>query len=122
MATVKKKKIEKFVTSCSMVFKAYDYEVIVSKNKSNLWHFTANKKDKKYVVYCAPDINKVKGIIKVALGKVPKDTKLVVICENHTEEQLEVAKQSDYTLVTLHKIKHFGTELIEAKAREDSAA
>jgi hypothetical protein len=94
------------------------YEVVISKNKANLWHFTAAKKDKKYVVYCAPELAKVKGIIKVALKKVPKDSKLVVVCSKHTDEEKSTASENDYTLVTLETIKQYGTEMIEAKSRE----
>lgn len=114
----KKKKVDQLVTSCSMVFKSYMYEVVISKNKANLWHFTASKKDKKYVVYCAPELAKVKGIIKVALKKVPKDSKLVVVCSKHTDEEKNTASENDYTLVTLETIKQYGTEMIEAKSRE----
>lgn len=112
----KKKKVDQLVTSCSMVFKSYLYDVVISKNKANLWHFTASKKDKKYVVYCAPELGKVKGIIKVALKKVPKDCKLVVVCSNHTEEEKSTAAENDYTLVTLERIKEYGTEMILAKS------
>ncbi|WP_157680037.1 hypothetical protein [Bacteriovorax sp. DB6_IX] len=114
----KKKKVDQLVTSCSMVFKSYLYEVVISKNKANLWHFTASKKDKKYVVYCAPELDKVKGIIKVALKKVPKDSKLVVVCSGHSEAEKSSAEESDYTLVTLETIKQYGTEMIEARSRE----
>jgi phosphoglycerate dehydrogenase-like enzyme len=76
------------------------------------------KKDKKYVVYCAPELAKVKGIIKVALKKVPKDSKLVVVCLNHTDEEKNMANENEYTLITLNKIKEYGTEMIDAKSRE----
>ncbi|OIQ20457.1 MAG: hypothetical protein BM556_00515 [Bacteriovorax sp. MedPE-SWde] len=117
----KKKKVDQLVTSCSMVFKSYLYDVVISKNKANLWHFTATKKDKKYVVYCAPELAKVKGIIKVALKKVPKGSKLVVVCPNHTEDDKKTAEENEYTLITLTKIKDYGTEMLEAKSRDTVA-
>jgi hypothetical protein len=111
------KKIKDFVTSCTMVFKSYNYNVIESRNKSNLWHFSADKDDKKYVIYCAPDINKVTGIIKVALKKIPKDSRLVVICTGYNDEQYNESTELDYTLITLETIENYGTSMIEARSR-----
>ena len=78
----RKQLVEEFVNSCTLVFKSFEYDVVISKNKSNLWHYTATKKEKKYVVYCAPEIKKVKGLLKVAVNKIPKEHKLVVICND----------------------------------------
>ena len=113
----KKKKIKEFVTSCTFVFKSFDYEVIESKNKANLWHFTAIKDAKKYVIYCAPDLSKVKGIIKVALKKVPNKTRLVVICTNHDDDEYQEAQDCNYALITLTKIKNYGDSMLEAQQK-----
>lgn len=114
----KKQKVDQLITSCSMVFKSYLYEVVISKNKANLWHFTASKKDKKFVVYCTPDITKVRGIIKVALKKIPGDSKLVVICSGYENEDLKQATEFNYTLITLETIKQYGADMIDARTRD----
>lgn len=99
----------------------FEHEVVISKNKANLWHFTAKRKDKKYLVYCAPNLSKVKSIIKIALKKVPADSKLVVICNTYTDEEKNLADNSNYSLVDIHTLKKYGTEMLDAKT-EDSAA
>ncbi|EQC43977.1 hypothetical protein [Bacteriovorax sp. Seq25_V] len=113
----KKQKVDQLITNCSMVFKSYLYEVVISKNKANLWHFTASKKDKKYVVYCAPDIAKVRGIIKVALKKIPGDSKLVVICNGFEDEDSKQAEEFNYSILTISTIKQYGTSMIEARTQ-----
>ena len=114
----RKQLVQEFVNSCTLVFKSFEYDVVISKNKSNLWHYTAAKQDKKYVVYCAPEIKKVKGLLKVAINKIPKDHRLVVICNQIDASDEEFAEGFDFTLVTLEKIKNYGEALLEAQIRE----
>lgn len=114
----KKIKVEQLITSCSMVFKSYLYDVVISKNKANLWHFTAAKKDKKFVVYCTADITKVRGIIKVALKKIPSDSRLVVICSEYETEDYNQSVEGNYSLVTLAMIRQYGADMINARTNE----
>ena len=114
----RKQLVEEFVNSCTLVFKSFEYDVVISKNKSNLWHYTATKREKKYVVYCAPEIKKVKGLLKVAVNKIPKEHKLVVICNDFDEADDLFSQGLNFKLVTLSKIKKFGEDLLEAKVRE----
>ncbi|MFG1482515.1 hypothetical protein ABMA79_10915 [Halobacteriovorax sp. HFRX-2_2] len=116
-----KKIIKGFITQCTMVFKSYEYHVVESKNKSNLWHFSVSKDDKKYVVYCTNSLEKVQGIIKIALKKLPEDTKLVVICDNFSPEDRTKAESNSYTITDLGTIKKYGIDLLEAKQRETLA-
>lgn len=113
----KKLKVEQLITSCSMVFKSYLYDVVISKNKANLWHFTAAKKEKKFVVYCTADITKVRGIIKVALKKIPADSKLVVICSEYENEDFKQSIEGNYSLVTLSMIRQYGADMISAQTK-----
>ncbi len=96
----------------------FDHDVTISKNKANLWHFTAKRSDKKYLVYCAPNLTKVKSIIKIALKKVTSDSKLVVICNTFTQEEKQLAEGLNYTLVDIHTLKKYGTDMLETKASE----
>jgi len=110
-----KKAIEKYITTCTTTFKMYDHEVTISKNKANLWHFSAKRDENKYLVYCAPQLSKVKSIIKIALKKVPEDSRLVVICNAYTGEELEQAENLNYTLVDIATLQKYGTAMLEAK-------
>ncbi len=100
----------------------FDHEVIISKNKANLWHFTAKRNEKKYLVYCAPNLSKVKSIIKIALKKVPADSKLVVICNAFTADEKALADDSNYALVDMSTLKKYGMEMLEAKSDLPMAA
>jgi hypothetical protein len=95
----------------------FNHEVIISKNKANLWHFTAKNDDKKYLVYCAPQLSKVKSIIKIALKKVPKGARLVVICNTYTPEEEQTASDLEYALMDIHTLQKYGTEMLEAKSK-----
>ena len=112
--------LKKFITSCSLTFKAFDHEIVMSQSKSTLWNFTAHhyQNEKNYAVYCAPKINSAKALIKVALKKVPKDTRLVVVTSSYTPEEKVQADREGYALVTLDKLSQYGTEMIEIKERE----
>ncbi len=118
MCVSTKKQIDKYITTCTTIFKMFDHDVAISKNKANLWHFTARRTDKKYLVYCAPNLTKVKSIIKIALKKVTAEAKLVVICNTFTDEERELAEQLNYTLVDIHTLKKYGTDMLETKAKE----
>lgn len=113
-----KRQIEKYITTCTTTFKMFDHEVIISKNKANLWHFTAKNGDKKYLVYCAPQLSKVKSIIKIALKKVPQGSRLVVICNTYTSEEEQAATDLEYALMDIHTLQKYGTEMLEAKSSE----
>lgn len=111
-----KKQIDKYITTCTTIFKMFEHEVMISKNKANLWHFSAKRMDKKYLVYCAPNLTKVKSIIKIALKKVTSDSKLVVICNTFTMEEKQIAEDLNYTLVDIHTLKKYGTDMLETKS------
>lgn len=108
---------KKFITSCTLTFKAFDHTVVVSKNKSTMWNFTAlnKRKGKTYAVYCAPRLGSAKVLIKLALKKVPKDSRLIVVTTEFNEEERIQAEQDGYTLVTLALLSKYGTEMLEAK-------
>jgi hypothetical protein len=113
----KAKVLEKFITQCSLTFKAYDHEVIISKSKSNLWHFTTNYNNKQFMIYCAPNLTKVKSIIKIALKKVPNNSRLVVVCSTHTKEEKQNAEELNYCLLDITTLQRYGNDMLEAKTR-----
>ena len=117
-----KKIIKGFITQCTLVFKSFDYNVVESKNKQNLWHFSVTKDEKKYVVYCTNSLDKVQGIIKIALKKIPEGTRLVVICNDFTDEDRTKAEANKYTITSLGTIKQYGVDMLDAKQRAQKLA
>lgn len=114
-----KKQLEKFVTTCTLTFKAFDHDVHISRNKANLWHFTSTspRSEKKYMVYCTEDITKVRSLIKIATNKVPKGCRLVVVTMQITDEDLNEAEIHGYTVVSHQELKQYGAQMLEAKAQ-----
>ena len=111
--------LRKFINTCSITFKAYEHEVVISKNKANLWHFsTTMSNGKKFMVYCAPQLGKVRSIVKIALKKIPADSRLVVICENLSDKDRVEADTQGYCLVDIGTLQKYGTDMIDAKMRD----
>ncbi len=121
MKSKKSKVLDQFITRCSLTFKSYEHEVIVSKSKSNLWHFSTSFNSKKYMVYCAPSLAKVKSIIKIALKKIPAGSRLVVVCNTHTKEEKESAENVGFCLLDIGTLQRYGNDMLEAKSREAEA-
>lgn len=114
--------VKNFITSCTLTFKAFEHEVIISKNQTTMWNFMAvnKRRDKVYAVYCAPRLSSAKALIKVALKKVPADTRLVVVTSSYTDEEYEQANKDGYSLVTLSMLSKYGTEMLEIKQKEEA--
>lgn len=112
--------LKSLITTSTITFKAFDYEVIMSKNKTNLWHFSAISPagGKKYIIYCTPEFAKVRRLIQIALKKCPADSKLVVICAGHDQTEWLEAQAEGFSLLDLKTLKEYGTAVIEAKDRE----
>ncbi len=103
-----------------MCFKVFDYQVKMTESKSSLWNFvtTNPKTDKKYVVFCTPSATKVKGLIKVALKKLPKEHRLVVVAIDFNDEELKAAQENDYCLVTYNSLNDFGQQMLDIKNQD----
>ncbi|MBT3583910.1 MAG: hypothetical protein HN509_03305 [Halobacteriovoraceae bacterium] len=114
------KTLAKYITACSLTFKAFNYSVVPIKSKSTLWNFTcANPKgDKHYCVYCVPALVKAANLLKVAIKKLPKAHRLVVVTHEHSDKDLEVAAKIGYTLITLQCLKDYGTKMLEIREKE----
>lgn len=112
--------LRKFITTCTLTFKAFDFDVTMSEGKSSLWNFTTSNvsNDKKYAVFCTSKVSKVKGLIKVAIKKLPKDHRLVVVTESHTSEELDQANEQNFCLVSLETLNQYGQEMLEIRERE----
>ena len=110
-----------FINICSVTFKAFDYSVSMSKNKTTLWHFIAtsskDKNLKQYAVMCAPNLTKSKALIKVARGKTI-DQRLVVVTSNYSDDDLEKSRKEDYCLVSIVELKKYGDEMLSIRERE----
>lgn len=110
--------LRKFINACSLTFKSYEHEVVISKNKANLWHFsTTMNNGKKFMVYCAPQLGKVKSIIKIALKKIPPNSRLVVVCESYSESDRSIADEQGFCLIDIETLQKYGTDMIDAKMR-----
>jgi hypothetical protein len=114
------KQLEQFINSCTLTFKAFDFDVHVTKSKANLWHFISSnpRSQRKYQVYCTADISKVRSLVQIAMRKIPKGSRLVVITNEFTPEDSALADEYGYTLVRHIDLKKYGAEMLEAKARE----
>jgi len=113
--------LEDFITSCTITFKAFDFKTEISKSKAKIWHFIAEnpRNDKKYAVYCVPEIKKIKSLVKIAIRKLPALTRLVIITPNHDDEDLAQSFELGYTLLTLEILNQFGQEMLTI--REDQS-
>lgn len=116
--------LKKFVTTCTVTFKTFNFAIVMSKAKTNLWHFSASNPDgdKNYVVMCIPKLTNGKSLIKVALKKVPEQKKLVVICDKYSDSDLKEAQVGGYSLVTLKDINRYGEEMLEILERDSFSA
>lgn len=112
--------LKTFISKTTIVFKTFDFSVKRTINNSEIWNFSAISPngDKKYVVYCAPDISKAKGIVKIALKKTPAGHRLVVVCENHESQDLQDSTDDDYCLVTFDKLNEYGVEMLDIIEKE----
>ncbi|MAF78546.1 MAG: hypothetical protein CME63_08195 [Halobacteriovoraceae bacterium] len=109
-----------FILKCSMCFKVFDYHVTMTESKASVWNFvtTSPRTNKKYAVFCTPSVNKVKGLIKVALKKLPTEHRLVVVSLKHNEDELKFAEEQDYCLVTYETLNDFGQQMLEIKNQD----
>lgn len=107
--------LEKFISSCSITFKAFDHEVVMNKSKTTIWHFTSfsQRQNKKYMVYCVPDIKKARSLIQVAMRKVPKDARLVVVCSQFSQSDQQDAIERKYCLITIEVLRQYGAEMLD---------
>lgn len=113
----------KFVTKCTLTFKAFDFDVTMSEGKSTLWNFIAfnPNNQKRYAVFCTSKVSKVKGLIKVALKKLPQDHRLVVVVEDHNEEEVKQADEQGFCLVGLGTLDEYGQEMLEIRGMSPKA-
>lgn len=112
----------KFITTCTLTFKAFDFDVTMSESKSTLWNFIAfnPNNQKRYAVFCTPSVSKVKGLVKVALKKLPADHRLVVVAESTQQEEVVAADEQGFCLVSLNTLNEYGQEMLEIREKESS--
>lgn len=110
----------KFITTCTLTFKAFDFDVTMSEGKSTLWNFIAfnPNNQKRYAVFCASSVQKVKGLIKVALKKLPSEHRLVVVTETHSDQEINDANELGFCLVSLGTLDEYGQEMLEIREKE----
>lgn len=120
----KKEIMKKFIASCTITFKAFEYSCDLAKSSASIWNFVATNQsgEKVYAVYCAPKLDKAHSLIRLAKKKLKPNMKLVVVTESHTEEELENSRGEGYALVSLGVLNKFGEEMIHVRAREAEQA
>lgn len=106
--------LEKYISACSITFKAFDHEVVMNKSKTTIWHFTSfsERQNKKYMVYCVPDMKKARSLIKIAIRKVPSDARLVVVCSQFTQSDQQDAMEKNYCLISIDVLRKYGAEML----------
>lgn len=115
--------IKKFITTCTVSFKAFDYRCELSKSTATIWNFVASSPngEKVYAVYCAPRLEKARSLIKIAKKKMKGNMRLVVVTQSHTDEELENSREDGYALVAIDTLNKYGEEMIEIRAKEAEA-
>lgn len=116
----KKEIIKKFVTSCTVTFKAFEYRCELAKSSATIWNFIATNEsgDKVFAVYCAPQLEKSQSLIRLAKKKLKPNMRLVVVTQDHSEQQLETSRVDGYALVALDALNKFGEDMIHVRAKE----
>lgn len=115
--------LKTFIAKTTIVFKTFDFNVKMTKNNAAIWNFaTSNPEgDKKYVVFCSPELEKAKGIIKIALKKLPSSHRLVVVCSNFKNEDYQESLIHDYCLITFDKLNEYGVEMLDVLEKEEKS-
>ncbi len=115
-------KLQGFITSCTITFKTFGFDITMNKAKTTVWNFTAfnPKGDKKYCVLCSSSITKSKGLIKVASKKLPPEHRLVLIVDSHSEQELADASKQNYTLVSLETLNNYGEEMLRVREAQNA--
>lgn len=113
------KDLQKFIIDCFETFIAFEHKITKS-NKPAAWNFSTVSKngDKQYVVHCTLQLEHSKALIKAALNQKPKNSRLVVICKEHTDADWDEADKMDYCLTTIKIIKKFGQQMLDLKNKD----
>jgi hypothetical protein len=116
--------LKKFITSCTLTFKAFEHEVSMTPSKEVVWSFTTKHRrtGKKYCILCSPELSKSKSMLKIAITKVPPGSRLVIVSCEYTETDYQESIERDYCLTTLKILNKFGQEMLEIKEKEARAS
>lgn len=110
---------KKFINLCTITFKTFNHKVTPISSRQTLWDFTSiSSSDRQYAVCCIPRLKSSKGLITIALKKVPSDTRLVVVTNNFDEKDFEESLAKNYCLTTLASMKDFNDRMMEARMNE----
>ncbi len=113
--------LKRFISVSSMTFKAFDHNVIMSSSRKILWHFTSQSErtNKKYAVFCVPNLTQAGSLISAALNQASNDNlRLVVVSINVNEIDIEISHERNYCVVSLKELQKFGEDMLRARARE----
>jgi len=89
----------------------------MTNSKSSLWNFItiSPKSNKSYAVFCTGDISKSNNLIKVALKKLPKDHRLIVVTHNPSEEDFKHAEEREYGLIAFDDLNNISEQMVGIK-------
>lgn len=112
---------KKLISTCTLTFKAFDHDVVMSPGKTTIWDFitTDKRTGKKYCVYCALKMDRAKNLIKIALKKLPKDHRFVVITPEFSDKDEKAATEAGYCITSVNVLNKFGQEMLDIKNSED---
>tara|TARA_R110002072_G_scaffold276051_1_gene437474 strand:- start:218157 stop:218612 length:456 start_codon:yes stop_codon:yes gene_type:complete len=111
---------KKLISRSTLTFKAFEHEVTMAPGKTTIWDFVTHDKrtGKKYCVYCALEMSRAKNLIKIALKKLPKDHRFVVVTSSFSEEEETKANEAGYCITSIDTLNKFGREMLDAKSVE----
>lgn len=115
-----KKIKQELISTCTTTFEAFDYSCSIPKALGTLWELVATKfnGEKSYAIVCAPRVDAIRNNIRIAQKKLDDDTRLVVVTEELSAEEVDASLENDYSLITISEIKRFGLEMVEIKERD----
>lgn len=89
----------------------------MTNSKSSLWNFiTISPGSKKsYAVFCSENISKSNNLIKVALKKLPKGHRLIVVTHNPSEEDIKLAEERGYGLISYDDLSNLSEQMVGVK-------
>lgn len=111
---------QEFINTCTTTFEAFDYSCTIPKALGTLWELVATKfnGEKSYAIVCAPRVDSVRNNIRIAQKKLDSDTRLVVVTEDPSQEEVDASLENNYSLISVHEIKRFGLEIVDIRERD----
>ena len=111
---------QEFISTCTNTFEAFNYRCSIPKALGSLWELVVTKfnGDKSYAILCAPRIDVIRNNIRIAQKKLGEETRLIVVTEEISQEEVVASLENNYSLVTVNEIERFGLEMVGIMERD----